>query len=410
MTLQKPPPEPHSSQFSFRTTGHDPTSQARCGVLVTGHGPIATPVFMPVGTAGAVKAMTFEAVWESGARLILANTYHLYLRPGHQVIAALGGLHRFQGWQGALLTDSAGYQVFSLATLNRVTDEGVEFRSHLDGSKHFFTPELSMEVQLALQPDILMAFDQCIPYGADTAAVAAAVDRTSHWARRCHELLAGRHRREGHEPVLFGIMQGGLLPAERRRSARELVDLDLPGYAIGGLSVGEPISALRQTTELAAGLLPPDKPRYLMGVGFPDDIVASVLCGVDMFDCVLPTRLGRNGTILTRDGRLVVKNLCYASDENPLASDCACPVCRRHSRAYLRHLFQTREILACILATTHNLHFYQELMADLRAAIVSGTLSAYARRFLARWEAGEQARREEIQAADSRARGEDGQT
>jgi queuine tRNA-ribosyltransferase len=370
-------------------------------MLHTAHGRVQTPVFMPVGTAGSVKALTFEAVWATGARLILANTYHLYLRPGHRLIAALGGLHRFQGWDGALLTDSAGYQVFSLAALNRVTDEGVEFRSHLDGSKHFFTPELSIAVQLDLGADIVMAFDQCLPSGAEASEVATAVDRTTRWARRCRDAMGERCHRNGYEQVLFGIMQGGLLTTERRRSAAALCDLELPGYAIGGLSVGEPIRAMREMTELAAGLLPADKPRYLMGVGFPDDIVASVVLGVDMFDCVLPTRLGRTGTVLTRDGRLVIKNQVYARDENPLAADCACPVCRRHSRAYLRHLFQSREILAYVLATTHNLYFYQELMRDLQTSIAAGNLASYAREFLTRWQDGEAARRQEIGQDDA---------
>ncbi len=382
--------------FSFAVTHEDPRGSARCGRLVTGHGEIATPVFMPVGTAGAVKALTFEAVWATGTRLILGNTYHLYLRPGHEVIARLGGLHRFEGWDGALLTDSAGYQVFSLAALMRIDDHGVEFRSHLDGSRHVFTPELSMEVQLALGADIVMALDHCPPYGVEPAEVAAAVDRTTAWARRCREVFGGRTWRRGWERVLFGIVQGGVLPAERRRSAGELRALDLAGYAIGGLSVGEPVAALREMTELTAGLLPRDRPRYLMGVGFPDDIAAGVLAGVDMFDCVLPTRMARNGTALTADGRLVVKNSTYARDERPLAPDCPCPVCRRHSRAYLRHLFNAREILGPVLTTTHNLHFYQDLMRELREAIREGRLAEQAARVTARWQEGEAARRAEI--------------
>jgi len=251
-------------------------------------------------------------------------------------------------------------------------------------------------VQLALGADIIMAFDQCVAHDAEPSEVAAAVDRTNRWAQRCRDHWRGEGSGHGYEQVLFGIMQGGLLEAERRRSTAALRDLDLPGYAIGGLSVGEPVSAMREMTELAASLLPEDKPRYLMGVGFPDDIVTSVLQGVDMFDCVLPTRMGRTGTVLTRDGRLVIKNQVYAADDSPLAADCDCPVCRRHSRAYLRHLFQAREILASVLATTHNLFFYQELMADLRKSIAAGNLTGYARSFLARWQAGEAARQEEI--------------
>jgi len=370
----------------------DPGSAARTGELITGHASIPTPVFMPVGTVGSVKAVTFETVAASGSRILLGNTYHLYLRPGHDVIADFGGLHRFQGWEGALLTDSAGFQVFSLAALNRITDEGVEFRSHLDGSKHFFSPELSMEVQLALGADIVMAFDQCVDYGASLDEVAAAVDRTTRWLQRCRDVFGGRTQRGGWQRVLFGIMQGGVFETQRRRSAEAIVALDLPGYAIGGLSVGEPVTALREMTELSAGLLPVDKPRYLMGVGFPDDIIESVRCGVDMFDCVLPTRMARTGTVLTRDGRLVVKNREYARSDLPLDSDCGCPVCMRHSRGYIRHLFQSREILASVLATTHNLYFYQELMRDIRAAIAAGEFDCYAADALARWHEGEAVR------------------
>ncbi|MFH1842840.1 MAG: tRNA guanosine(34) transglycosylase Tgt [bacterium] len=376
--------------FSFQTSCHDPRSRARRGRLVTGHGIIETPVFMPVGTVGSVKAMTFESLWDCGARLILGNTYHLYLRPGHELVAQLGGLHRFQGWDGAILTDSAGFQVFSLASLNRIDNDGVEFQSHLDGSRHYFTPELSLEVQLALGADIVMAFDHCSPFGAAEDEVRDAVDRTTTWARRCREVCdGGRLYRDGWERVLFGIVQGGVFALERVRSAAALVELDLPGYAIGGLSVGEPKAAMREMTELTAGLLPPERPLYLMGVGFPDDIVESVQRGVDMFDCVLPTRMARTGTVLTRDGRLVVKNSSYARDESPLAADCRCPVCRRHSRAYLRHLFNSREILASILATTHNLYFYQELMADIRDALGAGTFDALAREVVSRWQTGE---------------------
>lgn len=390
------------TSFSFEVTTIPPGGRARTGVLTTGHGVIETPVFMPVGTAGSVKAVTFEQVWQTGARLILGNTYHLYLRPGHDLVRRGGGLHRFQGWDGALLTDSAGFQVFSLNELNRVTEDGVEFRSHLDGSTHFFSPELSMEVQLALGSDIVMAFDQCAAYAADPREVARAVDRTTRWLRRCRDVFGGRDFREGWERVLFGIMQGGVDPQLRRKSAAEIVDLDLPGYAIGGLSVGEPTSALRETTDLAAELLPVDKPRYLMGVGFPDDILAAVGAGVDMFDCVLPTRMARTGTVLTRDGRLVIKNRTYAEDSRPIAADCGCPVCARHGRGYIRHLFQAREMLGPTLATIHNLHFYQELMADIRQAITERRYPAFAAAAGARWRDGEQARLDAIPRSQGR--------
>ena len=378
--------------FSFTVGARCADTSARRGRLVTGHGVVETPVFMPVGTVGSVKAVTFEQVWATGARLILGNTYHLYLRPGHELIARRGGLHRFQGWDGVLLTDSAGFQVFSLGDLNRVTEDGVEFRSHLDGSRHFFSPELSMEIQLALGADIVMAFDQCAAYGADPREVERAVERTTRWLGRCRGVLDGRTFREGWERALFGIMQGGVDEQLRRRSAAEILEFDLPGYAIGGLSVGEPTSAMREMTELAAGLLPPDRPRYLMGVGFPDDILASVGAGVDMFDCVLPTRMARTGTVLTRDGRLVIKNREYAEDEGPIDEECHCPTCARHSRAYIRHLFQAREVLGPTLATIHNLHTYQDLMADIRRTIAEGTFAAYAAARTARWQDGEAAR------------------
>jgi queuine tRNA-ribosyltransferase len=380
--------------FTFTVHRTAAGGAARLGTLATPHGEVPTPVFMPVGTAGSVKAVTFEQVWATGARLILGNTYHLYLRPGHARIAAQGGLHRFQGWDGALLTDSAGYQVFSLGDLNRVDEDGVSFRSHLDGSRHRFTPEVSMEIQLALGADIAMAFDHCLPYGAERSAVAAAVDRTSRWLERCRDAFGpgGRNQDGTAERVLFGIVQGGVFPAERTRSVEQVAALDLPGYAIGGLSVGEPVPVLRELTAHTAALLPADRPRYLMGVGFPDDIVESVRLGVDMFDCVLPTRMARNGTVLTRDGRLVVRNSAYADDVAPLDPDCGCPVCRRHTRAYLRHLLAAGEMLGPTLATLHNLHFYQDLMAELREAIASDRLDVYADDFLSRWREGERRR------------------
>ncbi len=385
-----------ATPFGFSIEKNDSGSEARTGKLTTGHGVVETPVFMPVGTVGSVKAVTFEQVWATGARLILGNTYHLYLRPGHELIGRQGGLHRFQGWDGALLTDSAGFQVFSLNDLNKITEDGVEFRSHLNGSRHFFSPELSMEVQLALGADIVMAFDQCAAYGADPKEVAAAVDRTTRWLKRCRDVFGGRDFRDGWERVLFGIMQGGVDEALRRRSAAEILELDLPGYAIGGLSVGEPTVAMREMTELATGLLPADRPRYLMGVGFPDDILASVQAGVDMFDCVLPTRMARTGTVLTRDGRLVIKNHEFAEDSRPIDAECGCPVCARHSRAYIRHLFQAKEILASTLATIHNLHFYQELMSDIRETIRQERFDTFASEMSSRWLDGEAARLDDV--------------
>ncbi len=378
--------------FSFQVDSTASDCAARRGRLNTGHGTIETPVFMPVGTVGTVKAVTFESVWETGARIILGNTYHLYLRPGHELIQRMGGLHKFQGWDGALLTDSAGFQVFSLNELNKITEDGVEFRSHLDGSKHFFSPEVSMEAQLNIGADIIMAFDQCAAYGVSKQEVEAALDRTSRWLVRCKDVFGGRTSREGWERVLFGIMQGGVHQDLRRQSAAQIVDLDLPGYAVGGLSVGEPTEAMREITELSAGLLPQDKPRYLMGVGFPDDIVASVEMGIDMFDCVLPTRMARTGTVLTRDGRLVVKNQENAEDHRPIDDECGCPVCARHSRGYIRHLFKANEILGPTLASMHNLFFYQELMAGIRGSLEAGEFKPFAREVTRRWQEGERAR------------------
>jgi len=389
---------PLDRPFRFTVTQRDPGCNARCGVLHTPHGDVPTPVFMPVGTVGTVKAMTFEQLTATGARIILGNTYHLHLRPGSELIASLGGLHRFQGWDGAVLTDSAGFQVFSLSDLVKITEDGVHFRSHLDGSPLFFTPELSMEIQCNLGADIVMAFDQCVAADAGPEEVARGVDRTGRWLRRCVDAFGpgGRRRENGYERVLFGIMQGGTSTGERRRSAEDIVQLDLPGYAIGGLSVGEPKDVLHAMTAEAATLLPPDRPRYLMGVGYPDDILAAVLAGVDMFDCVLPTRMARTGSVLTWDGRLVVKNSVYARDEQPIDPDCPCPTCRRHSRAYIRHLFQARELLGPMLATQHNLWFYQDLMRGIADAIGQNRLVAYARQVTDRWNDGEHRRLDRI--------------
>lgn len=386
--------------FSFTRGEADAGSAARCGLLRTPHGDVPTPAFMPVGTVGAVKAVTFEQIAAAGYRLLLGNTYHLHLRPGEAVVAAAGGLHRFQGWDGALLTDSAGFQIFSLAELAQVGDEGVHLRSHLDGSPLFFTPELSMQIQGALGADIVMAFDHCVAADSPPACVLAAAERTGRWLRRCLTAFGagGRRCTAGYEQVLFGILQGGSLPEVRRRAAEDIVPLDLPGYAIGGLSVGEPKPVLHEMTAMAAALLPDDRPRYLMGVGFPDDILAAVLAGVDMFDCVLPTRMARTGTALTWDGRLVLKNRQYARDSEPIDADCSCPVCRRHSRAYLRHLFQAGEMLGPMLATQHNLWFYMELMRGIGAAIAAGRLADHARLVGGRWREGEQRRMAEAAA------------
>ncbi len=369
------------SGVSFEILKRD--ALARRAVLHTDHGSIETPVFMPVGTQATVKGLSVDHIQATGTSMILGNTYHLYLRPGHERVLALGGLHRFMAWPGAMLTDSGGFQVFSLSDLNRIDDDGVEFRSHLDGSRHLFTPERSMEVQAALGADVVMAFDHCPALPATAAEMRSAVDRTTAWARRCRDAFGERRQHpEGHEQVLFGIVQGGTDEEERQRSAAELGALDLPGYAIGGLSVGESKDELHRFTAFTAPLLPAEKPRYLMGVGFPEDILHAVLAGVDMFDCVLPTRMARNGTLFTDEGRLPLRNARFADDPRPVEEDCSCLACRQHSRAYLRHLIVAGEILGLVLCTLHNLSFYQRLMLRIRESIEGGRLEQFTREFL----------------------------
>ncbi|MGQ9512930.1 tRNA guanosine(34) transglycosylase Tgt [Thermodesulfitimonas sp.] len=338
---------------------------ARLGRLYTPHGVVDTPVFIPVGTQGTVKAMTPEELRALGAQMVLGNTYHLYLRPGTEIIREAGGLHRFMHWDGPILTDSGGYQVFSLAPLRRLTAEGVIFRSHLDGLEHLFTPEKVVALQEALGSDIAMVLDECPPYPASRAEVTAAVARTTAWAARS---LAAQTAAQ----ALFGIVQGGIYQDLREQSARELVALDFPGYAIGGLSVGEPKELMYQVLDWTVPLLPPEKPRYLMGVGHPDDIIEAVARGVDMFDCVLPTRLGRHGGALTPFGRLNIRNACYARDFGPLVPGCDCYACQNYSRAYLHHLVRAGEILGLRLLTTHNLYFLLKLTAEIRAAVACG--------------------------------------
>jgi queuine tRNA-ribosyltransferase len=349
------------SALSFRVAARD--GRARCGVLLTPHGEVETPVFMPVGTAGVVKAVRHADLLAIGARILLANTYHLMLRPGDALVARLGGLHGFTGWSGPFLTDSGGYQVFSLAALRRIDDEGVRFRSHLDGTAHHLTPERSIEIQENLGADVVMAFDECPPGDAAREVIEAATRRTSAWARRCREA----HRRD--DQWLFGIVQGGAHPDLRETSARELMALDFPGYAIGGLSVGEPLAARSRVLELLDPVLPAERPRYLMGVGTPEDLLESVARGVDMFDCVLPTRNARNGQLFTRRGRLSIRNARYRADPRPPDPDCRCPTCRTASRAYLRHLHTSGEMTAATLLTLHNLFFYLDIMEGIRQSI-----------------------------------------
>ena len=369
--------------FEFRIEARDDDSAARAGVFVTPHGDIPTPVFAPVGTQATVKTLSPEELSAVGAKLVLANTYHLYLRPGHELIREFGGLHEFMGWQGPMLTDSGGFQVFSLSALRKVDDDGVTFRSHIDGSMHRFTPEKVMEVEEALGADIAMTLDECPP-PKDRAYNEQALRRTHLWAARCRE----SHTRE--DQALFGIVQGGIFPDLREQSARFITSLDFPGYAIGGLSVGETKEEMYATLDVTVPMLPEGKPRYLMGVGTPEDILESVERGVDFFDCVFPTRVARNGALLTSHGRINIRNARFARDPNPIEPGCTCYTCQHYSRAYLRHLFVAKETLGLRLATIHNLHFMEKLMADIRKHIKDGTFVEFKRSFLSNYRVSDQ--------------------
>lgn len=352
--------------FEFTVVHKSTEHQGRIGKFKTPHGELTTPVFMPVGTQASVKTMSPDQLQALGASIILSNTYHLYLRPGHELIREAGGLHAFMNWPGAILTDSGGFQVFSLAKLNEISDDGVLFRSHIDGAPHFFTPEKVMEIEMALGADIAMAFDVCLPYPSAYEEAALAQARTTQWAARCRE----RHDRT--DQALFGIVQGVAFRDLREKSARELVAMDFPGYAVGGLSVGEPKNVMYEVLDYTVPLLPEDKPRYLMGVGSPDALWEGVARGIDMFDCVLPTRIARNGTAMTSRGRVVVRNAEYARDFSPLDPECACPTCQQYTRAYLRHLIKAGEILGLMLITYHNLFFLARMMEQIRESIKQG--------------------------------------
>ncbi|MGD0142322.1 MAG: tRNA guanosine(34) transglycosylase Tgt [Rhizomicrobium sp.] len=345
---------------------------ARSGAIHTPRGEIRTPAFMPLGTAASVKAMLPESVRETGADIILGNTYHLMLRPGAERIARLGGLHKFMGWERPILTDSGGFQVMSLAKLRKITEEGVRFQSHIDGSEQFLSPERAMEIQRLLGSDIQMVLDECPAYPATEAAIEKSLALSMRWAKRSRLAFSDQL---GH--ACFGIVQGGVFPHLRARSAHELLEIGFDGYAVGGLAVGEAQSAMFETLDATVPLLPADRPRYLMGVGKPDDIVGAVLRGIDMFDCVLPTRSGRNGQAFTREGPLNLRNARFADDSAPLDAGCRCPACRTYSRAYLHHVVKAKEIIASMLLTWHNLAFYQDLMAGLRGAIAGGRVAAF---------------------------------
>ena len=366
---------------TYELIKEDPRTRARRGRLHTPHGTIETPVFMPVGTAGTVKAMLPEEVKSLGAEIILSNTYHLYLRPGHDIVREAGGLHKFMNWDRPILTDSGGFQVFSLGAMRKISEEGVKFRSHIDGSSHMLTPEKSIEVQNALGSDIMMAFDECAPYPADYSYVKNSLERTTRWLRRCKEAHKDTERQS-----LFGIMQGGMYKDLRYQSAMEIVELDLPGYAIGGLSVGEPRELMYEVLDYATDYLPKDKPRYVMGVGTPDHLFEGVERGVDMFDCVLPTRLARNGSAMTSHGKINIKNARFERDFTPLDHECDCYVCRNYSRAYLRHLFKANEILSSMLLSYHNLHFLVHTMQNIREAIEQDRFTEYKREFYMKYD------------------------
>lgn len=355
-------------------------SGARLGKIHTPHGTIDTPIFMPVGTLATVKSILPEELHTMKAQIILSNTYHLYMRPGHDIVEQAGGLHKFMNWNKPILTDSGGFQVFSLGPLRKITEEGVQFRSHLDGSKHFISPEKAIEIENALGADIIMAFDECAPYPADRMYVKDSLERTTRWLERCIKA-----HKKPQEQGLFGIIQGGMYKDLRKQSAEEILQYDLPGYAVGGLSVGEPKEMMYDVLEYTTPFMPKDKPRYLMGVGSPDDLLEAVLRGIDMCDCVLPTRIARNGTVFTSQGKVVIRNATYARDFSPLDPECDCPTCKNYSRAYLRHLVKCNEILGSRLLSYHNLHFLIKLMEDARQAIMDDRFLTFKKEFFKKY-------------------------
>ncbi|MBR5974666.1 MAG: tRNA guanosine(34) transglycosylase Tgt [Clostridiales bacterium] len=355
-------------------------SGARLGRVHTPHGTFDTPAFMPVGTQATIKGMAPEEVESMGARMILSNTYHLWMRPGNEIVRKAGGLHKFMNWKHSILTDSGGFQVFSLARPKDIKEEGVHFKSHIDGSKHLLTPELSMQIQNDLGADIIMAFDECCAWPSEHKYAKQSLERTTRWLERCVEA----HKRT-EDQALFGIIQGSCYADLRRQSAKEITSFDLPGYAIGGLSVGEPAELMYEMLEETVPLMPEDKPRYLMGVGTPDYLIEGAIRGIDMFDCVLPTRIGRNGTVLTRDGRLIVRDKNSAEDFRPIEEDCDCYACKNYSRAYIRHLLKAGEMFGLRLCSWHNIHFLLHVMEDVRTAIAEDRLLDFRDEFFARY-------------------------
>jgi len=361
----------------FRVLNTDPGSAARRGLLSTEHGEVHTPAFMPVGTQGTVKSLTPDMVKDLGAEMILGNTYHLYLRPGHELIASLGGLHSFMNWKGPILTDSGGFQVYSLGKLRKITPEGVIFQSHIDGSRHQITPELAISIQNALNSDIMMCLDECTPYPSTFQEAESSLSLTLSWAERskkAHAAASGQ--------ALYGIVQGGMYPELRKRAVEAIMAMNFDGYALGGVSVGEPKPLMEQIVNETTPLLPAERPHYLMGVGTPEDIVRSVDCGIDLFDCVMPTRCARHGLLFTNTEKVVIKNARYREDSERLGSSCDCYTCRNFSRAYLRHLYVAGEILAMTLNTLHNIRYYMRLMEQIRMAIERGQYAAFKTRFL----------------------------
>jgi queuine tRNA-ribosyltransferase len=362
--------------FQFNLIKQDADTSARLGEIITPHGIVHTPAFMPVGTQGTVKSMLPEEIKNCGAEIILGNTYHLYLRPGHEIISKLGGLHRFMNWPHPILTDSGGFQVYSLGALRKITPEGVMFRSHIDGSRHLLTPQKAIEIQEALGSDIMMCLDECTPYPATLSQTEESLNLTVKWAKLC------KTAQTNNEQALFGIVQGGSYPDLRKQAAEKITSLGFDGYALGGVSVGEPKEIMYKITDSITPLLPTDKPRYLMGVGTPEDIVFAVSCGIDMFDCVIPTRCARHGLLFTNSEKIVIKNARWREDNNPIDETCDCYTCRNYSRAYLRHLYIAGEILAMILNTIHNIRHYMRLMENIRLAINENRFGEFKKDFL----------------------------